>query len=130
MPRPIEEPVVTTEKWGSGEEIKTTHPAFAQIAASRVNGSTVLYGSDFVHYAAIRIRIHTSTQYRSLAHDRYHERENLVEVELSEAQWAHFISSLNMGSGSPCTLTSLGGKMVPGLPGSSVHRRYLQERHR
>jgi hypothetical protein len=40
-----------------------------------------------------------------------------VEVSLSEAQWASFVSSLGLGAGVPCTLQSVQGKQIPQIPG-------------
>lgn len=113
--RPIEDPVVKSRASTLGET-ETTHPAFAQIGASRVNGSAFLYGSDFRHNSYVSIRLHRSQLNRGLSNDWHFGREEIVEVALSEAQWASFVSSLNMGTGTPCTITSIGGKVVPGLP--------------
>ena len=111
--RSIEAPV-TVER--SHEESVTTHPAFAQIGASRVSGQTYLYGSDFSHQNFITITISRSEMHRNLSRDWHFGKEDLIEVALSEAQWATFVSSLNVGSGVPCTLEREGGRVVPGLP--------------
>ena len=93
----------------------TTHPAFAQIGAARLSGGdAVLYGSDFRHRNTIRLSIHRSELRRSTARDWHFDREELIEVELSEAQWATMISSLNSDS-VPCTLRHLGTQVIPHL---------------
>jgi len=95
----------------------TTHPAFGQISASRVNGRTNLYGSDFSHDGFITITIKASELNRDLSRDWHYEREQLIQVALSEAQWATFVSSLNNGSGVPCTLEWITGVgRLPMLP--------------
>lgn len=115
--RPLEQPVTKPdENWPGKKATRTTHPAFAQIGASRVSGETYLYGSDFKHRNTIRITIRKSELMRDLSHDNHFGREELIEVELSEAQWATFISTLNVGFGVPCTLLHTGGKTIPGLP--------------
>lgn len=117
MPRIIEEPTTTPsgEEWRN--ETKTTHPAFAQIGAYRVSGgNTALYGSDFKHNAYMTIVISRSELNRSLNRDWHHGRKEIIEIALSEAQWATFVSSPGMGSGVPCTLQHLMGEQVPGLP--------------
>jgi hypothetical protein len=96
----------------------TTHPCFAQIGASRVSGSTYLYGSGFNHHHYVTISIMTSELNRNLSRDWHHGRKELIEVAMSESQWATFVSSMNQGSGIPCTLTHLDRKMVPQLPDS------------
>lgn len=109
----IQEPTVVV---GDRGEVRTNHPAFAQIGASRCNGHAVLYGSDFHHQATIRIRIGGSELIRDLYRDRYHGKKQYIEVELSEAQWATFVSSMNIGDGVPCTLRYLQQESVPNLP--------------
>lgn len=110
----IVEPTVVRNE--DRDETRTTHPAFAQISASRVTGHATLYGSDFTHHATIRIRIYESELVRNLSHDRHHGKNEYIEVELSEAQWATFISALNVGNGPPCTLRYLRGERIPDLP--------------
>jgi len=117
MPFTVEEPVSTERPHPGGDkEIVTTHPAFGMIGVNRVSGGDVLNGSDFVHGAAMRIRIHHSEIHRSLYHDRHSAREQIIEVALSEAQWATFVSSPNVGDGVPCTIKSMSRQPVPGLP--------------
>lgn len=95
---------------------RSTHPAFGCISAARVSGRSTLFGSEFEHQHTIRIRIHHAEEHRSLSRDQHFERRQIVEVELSEAQWATFVSSLNFGSGVQCTLRQIGGEMIPDLP--------------
>lgn len=115
--RPVEAPTVT-QRPGPGNALEevTTHPAFAQIGASRVSGHANLYDSDFQHNAYMVIRISRSELHRNLSNDWHFGREQIVEVALSEAQWATFVSAPNVGSGVPCTLAYLQGVEVPGLP--------------
>ncbi len=91
------------------------HPAFAQIGASRCSGGAHLYGSDFQHHHYITIRIKGSELVRSLSNEWHFGKQSLIEVAMSEAQWATFVSSLNMGDGVPCTLQHIQGKPVPQL---------------
>jgi len=112
-PRPIQDPVTKPDgDWGT----LTTHPAFGQISAHRISGHSVLYGSDFRHNASVRIRIARSKNRRNLSHDWHHAEQELIEVEVSEAQWATFISSMNTGDGTPCTILQVQGEQMPGLP--------------
>ena len=107
----IEEPITKpVPRPGDMEETVTTHPAFGQISASRRQGSSNLYGSDFTHNGYITITIKTSELHRTLSNDWHFETGQLIEVALSEAQWASFVSSLNQGSGVPCTLEWIAGK--------------------
>lgn len=115
--RETEEPaVIKTKGAGNMDEETVTHPAFAQIGASRVSGFTPLYGSDFLHNAFMTVTISTSQLRRSLSNDWHYAPNEIIEVAMTEAQWATFVSSPNVGSGVPCTLQHIQGKRVPGLP--------------
>ncbi|QNK01701.1 hypothetical protein [Dyella telluris] len=104
MKRIFLEPTVREEAGPMGGLIYE-HPAYAQIGASRISGMTNLYGSDFNHQHFIRIRIASSSIRRDLSTDWVHAATKpYIEVDLSEAQWAHFVSSPNVGMGSQCTL--------------------------
>lgn len=95
------------------------HPAFGQIQASRVSNSppgSVVFQSDIKHQHTVRITISRASRKRDLNHDWVHGGQELMEVELSEAQWASFVSSMNT-SGVPCTLRRTPDEVyVPGLP--------------
>jgi hypothetical protein len=116
MARNVEEPVTVPHGEPWREETRTTHPAFAQISASRVSGRAYLYGSDFDHQHYITLRIKRSQLHRNLSRDWHFDGEELIEVAMTEAQWATFLSSMNMGSGAPCTLERFNGQSVPSLP--------------
>jgi hypothetical protein len=93
-----------------------THPAFAQIRAGRVSGHTALYGSEFHHQNYVTVTICRSELHRSLSNDQFVGKEELIEVAMSEAQWATFVSSPSVGMGVQCTLSHVAREMVPGLP--------------
>jgi len=112
MSRPTEEPTKSTGTRG-GERL--SHPAFGQIGAARISGGARLYGSDFLHNAYIVVRIKRSALDRDVAREWNYAENEIIEVALSESQWATFISSMNMGE-TPCTIQALDGKMVPGIP--------------
>lgn len=108
------------EQIESEENGEDRHPAFALIGASRgsVGGAgqgAVLFDSDILHGNTIRIRIKMATRKRDLSHDYIHGEEQIIEVELSEAQWASFVSTMNSGDGVPCTLRWRDGAYVPGF---------------
>lgn len=94
----------------------TRHPAYAQIGAYRVSGTAALYDSDFRHNHFMTIKISRSELHRGLNRDWHFGREEIVEIAMSESQWATFVSSPNIGSGVPCTLTHFNGERIPGLP--------------
>ena len=115
--------IETIVRTGPGADGATlSHPAFAQIGAYRTSGSANLYGSDFPHQHYIVIKIHRSQLDRRLSNDWPHTRDDLIEVALSEAQWATFVSSLNVGQGVQCTLQYLGREEIPSLPNPEDRR--------
>lgn len=111
---PAEEPTIVHDE-GSFSDYKIVHPSFGQINASRVSvggaGRGIsLYGTDFDHNSFIEVSIQTSELHRSLSHDRPHPRKQVVKIAMSEAQWATFVSSMNIGSGVQCTLRFVTGQ--------------------
>ena len=111
-----EEPKVTKEGSIFHEDVYT-HPAYGQISVSRVSGGNMcLYGSDFHHNGFIRVEISESEMHRDLSHDWYYPKKSIIEIFLSEAQWATFVSSFGIGAGTPCTIRSKGLQGVPQLP--------------
>lgn len=84
---------------------ETKHPAFGVISVGRVSGHTHLYGSDFTHRNYISLRIATAKTIESYGvKTDIHSDEQIVEICLSEVQFARMITALNMGCGTPCTL--------------------------
>jgi len=104
------------------------HPAFAQIGASRVSGGATLYGSDFQHQHFVTITIYRSELKRNLSMDWHYGHDELISVALSEAQWAAFVSSMNVGTGVCCTLQHVGGERVEQLkPPQKRNDQFKQE---
>ena len=116
--RLIQEPTVrVADSKTVHEAVEYEHPAFGAIHANRITGGAMLYGSDFQHNAFVRISIATSILRRHLSTDWPSPSfRPFVEVDLSEAQWAHFVSAMNVGAGTQCTIASREGQTVPGLP--------------
>lgn len=124
MTRAIQAPTVTPTPDHAVAESVETHPSYGQIEAFRVTSTgTYLYGSDFTHHGFMMLRISRSENHRGLSHDYHHARDQVIEVALSEAQWATFVSTPNAGQGVPCTIQyEQGTGHTPGLP-EPVQRR-------
>lgn len=115
--REIVEPTVNQHKSNGPFDVYEEHPAYGQIAVSRVSGGRYLYGSDFEHSNYVVVRISESQLNRTLNRDWPFARKEIIEVALTEAQWATFVSSFNQGSGVQCTIERREGVgMVPGFP--------------
>lgn len=109
----VQQPVVNARGY---EE----HPAFGSISASRVSQSppgAVLFDSEIKHVHYVRLTIKRAERKRELNHDWIHETgPDLIEVAMSEAQWASFVSSMNT-SGVPCTIKRTQDEVyVPNVP--------------
>lgn len=115
MAREIVEPTTTRVR---DEEVEQEHPAWGMIGASRVSGSgAVLHDSDIRHQHYVTVKISTGSRTRHLLRDWLRPRKEIIEVALSEAQWASFVSSMNSGNGVPCTILFREGVGdVPGMP--------------
>lgn len=107
-----------------------THPAFGSIHASRVtsNPGVVLFDSDVQHQHFVRVRIGRMTRKRELGRDWLHATaRDLIEVDMSEAQWASFVSSMNT-TGVPCTLRKTETDInIPGLEFDPALSKSLDE---
>lgn len=105
----VEAPTVTKDgQFGDKHE----HPAFATISAARVSGgSPNLFGSNVGHTGFVKIEVHEARLYRDGYSERIHGGgRTYIEVNLSEAQWVAFVSRMNVGSGTPCTLRHYGNR--------------------
>lgn len=98
MPRKTSEPVVDEH----GDE---RHPAFGSAVVLRGSGTgRPLFQSDLLHNETITLQIHTASRKRDLNRDWVHPVHELVEVEMSLAQWGSLVSSIGIGSGVPVTI--------------------------
>lgn len=81
------------------------HDAFATIHLTQRTGGFSLFGSDIGHDGVVSISISRAELHRNLSNDWIHsENMPIVEVEMSHAQFAEFISGTGRGRGTPATL--------------------------
>ena len=108
----------TRREGGTHEDYIEEHPAYGMIGASRVSSSPgeYLFGSDFQHQHYVTVSIYGATLHRSLSRDWVSAGDQMIEVALSEAQWASFVSSMNVGHGVSCTVQRKQGiGILPGI---------------
>ena len=87
---------------------KQEHPAYGVIRVSRVSGGDRrLFGSKIKHSHWMSIEISTAAIERNLSQDWIYPRNTIASVEMSEAQWATFVSSPGVGGGVPCTIETM-----------------------
>ncbi len=114
---------------------KYAHPAYGQLTCSRISGGNGrLVGSEIQHQHFMCLRINAAHKYDTrYAEDTFMNKgAPIVEVYLSEHQWASFIASVNMGAGVPCTINRgpVDGAEIedkPLLAEESRHRRAKKE---
>ena len=92
------------------------HPSYGVISFSRTyGGEKNLFGSSIKHQNTIRMKVSHAKLERRLNEDHVYEKDKIIEVEMSEAQFAQAITSLNSAAGVPVTLlyTQKEGKIPP-----------------
>lgn len=87
----------------------TEHPSFGQVQFTRITGGhSRLYGSSIrKHGSSIMLTIRRSEPQYDLGRSWFFGREALIEVELSAAQFAELLTTMNIGSGVPCTIKTM-----------------------
>lgn len=102
------------------DEEKQTHPAFAMVGFSRRQGNPGrLFGSALEHHESyVCLSIRRAERIRESGYDRFFGgiRGDLIEVDLSAAQFAELLTTMNVGMGVPCTLRSFDAKKVEPIP--------------
>jgi len=88
------------------EKDKKEHPSYGTVLFTRMSGGkTNLFGSSIrTHMSTIMLTIHEATRYHDLSEDRVFGGKQLIQVELSAAQFAELLTTMNVGSGVPCTI--------------------------
>jgi hypothetical protein len=114
------------ERQRMGEWEPETHPSYGFVRVSRVSGHSALFGSPFKHQHFMTLSIGRSTRERSFGRDWHFGglTHGLVEIALSEAQWAHMVSSVGMGGGVPATLRYVGGERMEDCPEQEEVERF------
>lgn len=108
---------------------RKTHPAYGMLSFSRRSGGKQsLFGSSIEHKDVIAMTLRHGEVTRGLSSDWYHGTEVIAEVEMSYAQFAEAITSMNMGSGVPVTVifTEKDGR-VPECDFISKRQQFVDE---
>jgi len=90
--------------------LEYSHPSYGKVSVSRTTGrKRDLFGSELGHNSTIRLAIHTSCCRQDLGRNWIHDKDLVVEIEMSPVQYAEMISNPNAG-GTPCTIRHIQGK--------------------
>lgn len=110
---------------------RETHPSFGLITISRVTGGGgELFGSSMPHTTRVRIGVRRAERARDLHRDWRHATEEVLELEMSPAQFADFIISMGNGEGTPCTLRYVLGERMPDCPPAVEPREQIVKEFR
>jgi hypothetical protein len=114
------------------DEFEREHPSYGVLHIARTSGGSGairLFGSPLAtHYGTIRLSISKAKWIHGLHHDRYFGMsKDFIEIEMSAAQFADAITSLNIGSGTPCTIRYVGGERVPDPPDHATEAEHIRD---
>ena len=113
------------------EDKETIHQSFGLISVSRMSCSPPvnLFDSQTKHGHLIRLSISQARRiHNEETHDSFNmDNEKIVVVNMSESQYAHMVSSINVGAGTPCTITRVGTEMIEDCPQDETAAEYRKE---
>lgn len=102
------------------DEEREDHPSYGMIGFYRTTGNPGrLFGSPLrTHEHYVTLRVSKGTRIHSLGTDRFHGglRGEIIEVMMSAGQFSELLTTMNVGSGVPCTIQYLLGEKVPSPP--------------
>ncbi len=102
MSIPKSTPVKITPK---DDHLVKTHPSFGMLSFSRVDGSSgPLFGSDLETPSFIRMTLLEGQEDWHLSRKWHHGRGTIVELDMTNSQFAEIITNMNRGSGIPTTI--------------------------
>lgn len=83
-----------------------THPSYGLLRFSRINGNSgTLFGTDVQSNNYIEMTLSEAIVNRNLSRDWYHDRKKIIKVKMSAIQFSELITSMNIGSGVPVTIS-------------------------
>ncbi len=94
------------------EETTYRHPSYGIIGFNRTSssGNRRLFGSALDHhFHTIRVTIGHAERRTDHGLDRFRSTGQIIEIELSAAQFAEAITAMNVGDGVPCTIARMAG---------------------
>jgi hypothetical protein len=111
--------------------VEESHESYVMVGFSRRNGSPgAMFGSSLrVHESYVTLRVTSAVRIHEDGYDRYFGslRGEILEVDLSAAQFAELLTTMNIGSGVPGTLRYLSNRKVPNPPEAKVEAVRVRE---
>lgn len=112
-------------------DVETKHPSFGTVSIVRTSSHPPqsLFDSktQHSHYVSLRIsdaiRVRNSDTHSTMVMPK----ETIISVDMSESQFAHMIASINMGAGTPCTISRRDGELIEDCPADTTSKEYGKE---
>jgi hypothetical protein len=118
------------------DDTRTTHESYGTVQFSRRSGDRHLFGSaieDHHQYVTLTISQAEVVQSDDTLSEHVHPllHQPVVQVSMSEAQFARAITSFGIGTGVPVTIDRIGHQQLEGPPRSPASvRRVGEQAHR
>ena len=111
------------------EESRVKHPSYGTVQFVRICGSAGrLFGSSIgSHSSTILLEIREADRTHDLSRDRIMGHDIIIQVELSQAQFAEVLTTMNQGTGIPCTIRRRDGKFVEDPPDDLLEVAHVRE---
>lgn len=107
---------------------KEEHESYGMLGFHRTNGGhTNLFGSSIKHQSTIRMTLKKAVKERGLNRNWYYGKGQIVEIEMSQSQFAELITSLNVGDGVPVTIKWLNGQVMENCPEENKRELFEKE---
>ncbi len=100
------EPIKRKYENGPMDGVRDSHPCFATAGFHKVSGGHPLFGSVVNHeHGHVSFTVHQCERYHSYSTDKYFNKgAPLIEIAMTESQFANLMTNWNMGEGTPVTL--------------------------
>lgn len=119
---------------GLEKDSSDKHPAFGLASFSRQSIGGVknhrLFGSSIDSFHTIRFTVSEAEVYHRLGADHFHDHREIIEIEMTENQFAQLMTTMNSGPGVPVTIRHLNGKKTPPLPDIPVEATKIRDKFR
>lgn len=115
------------------DEEETEHESYGMIALNRVTGNPGrMFGSHIRdHHTFVRLVVKRGVRVHSLSRDWYRGTGRpLIELDLSAAQFADLLTTMNVGDGVPCTVRFADGTMKAHPPDEELESEKVRTNFR
>ena len=111
------------------ERTTETHPSFGMIGINRqtCTPGAKLFASPLLHPQIISLTIRKCEVDRNLSKYWFHGGEEIIEVLMSENQFAEFVCGMNVGDGVPCTIAHVNGEQMGKPPLDEERKKFEVE---